>query len=248
MEVIGIMLESVQGTVLLFMIFFAIIAFLAFLFIKILPNIGHIGKSGIKFNGGKSSNVSIPLLVRIIGDEYEKYLLSKEEVHTQINQQIKNVQQTALTRAIEYLCLEFSNLYIDTPEDSLSKMGKILELYLHKDFSKILLHQLDMLYTSATFMNKTDLEINNEIQSITDDSIRAMKLKINEYILFSDTKLLHKLFDTATSKIKESIDEAIKNFIKLSKEQQLRIIELTKVKTESIEKKLKELTNEPEKA
>jgi len=246
-NIIGTMLNTVQGTILLFSIFIALVALVIFIIVKILPRTSAIGPwkflTKYKIAPGGKSNLSPDIILSLVGSEYDKFILSKEELNSRINEEIKKVQQQALTRSIEHLCLEFSKIYEETPENSIQKMGKILELYLHKDFSGIVLEKLNYLYNSSIlFLNKTDGEISQETAVLVEDCVRTMKININNYILISDVKILHKLFDTANDKIKSSIEEAIKNFIRLTKEQQHRILEITKIRTEAIEKRINELT------
>jgi hypothetical protein len=98
-----------------------------------------------------------------------------------------------------------------------------------------------MLRDSTSFTMKSEIEILDEIQSITEDCIMSMRLKIKDYNLINNTKLLNILFDECKSKIKDTVDEAIKNFIKLSKTQQTKIIELTNKRTEQITKRINDL-------
>jgi len=245
-EILEVLLSTTHGTILLFVIAFSLIALIIWFIWKVFPRLRAIGP--VKLDSAKvvvnaDNKKNIFLIQKIIGDEYEKFILSEEELNSRINQELKNIQQLALTRAIEHLCLEFGNVYEETAENSLQKMGHILELYLHRDFSIVLFTRLNMLKESSSFLDRTDLEVNNEIQAITDDCIRAMKLKIREYILISDIKLLNKLFDTATNRIRDTVDEAIKNFIRLSKDQQNKILELTKNRTEQITQRLNSLVN-----
>jgi len=252
-ELLEMLLSTTQGTVFLFIVAAGLVSLIVWLCVKVIPRIRSFEKGKIildKIDGvdvklipcnKERHDANILIIKGIIGDEYEKYLISKEELNTRINVEIQNIQQLALTRAIEHVCLEFTNIYEETAECSLSKMGQILELYLHRDFTNVLLHRFDMLKESSSFLDKTDLEINNEVQAITEDCIRSMKLKIKAYVLISDSKLLYKLFDVSTEKIKETVDEAIINFIKLSRDQQNKLIDLTKKRTQAIEEKLANL-------
>ena len=240
-ELVLALLQTVHGTALLFIICFSLIALAIWIIKYVVPRVSSIGKNGVKFTNANNQSIPNNVVKVIVGDEYEKFLLSKEELNVRINKELKSTQQLALTRAIQHLCLELGNVYEETEEYSLAKMGHILELYLRRDFSTILLERLDLIKNSTNFSMKSEIEINNEIQSATEDCIRSMRLKIREYILISDIKILNKLFDTASTKIKDTIDEAIKNFIKLSKDQQKEILELNKKRTEQINARINEL-------
>jgi len=252
-EILKAFLSSTPGIVLLFIIALTVLGIVIFLIKRLFSSSGEIGKLGLKWGSPASKNGNsidfsqkLTLLERAFGDEYDKYILDKEDIRTQVEKELKNTQKTALTRAIEYLCLEYSKLHEDDEdfEDaSLVRMGQILELYLRRDFGAIMLNRLDMIKENPLLYEKSDLELNCEVQKITDDCILSMKHKIKEYILISDTKILTKLFDIATVRIKDNIDETIKQFVKLNKDQQSRLIELNKKKNENINKRIDEIIN-----
>jgi hypothetical protein len=253
-EILSILISSTPSMILLFIISLTLLGLVIFLIKKIFSRDGEIKPLGIRWGGsGKHTDTDklfsdfkqkIILLERVFGDEYDRYLLGREDLNTQINRELKNVQRIALTRAIEFVCLEFSKLQeVDDSDtnDSFLKMGQILELYLRRDFSSILIERLDSVMNNPFFYEKNEMDINNEIQKMSDDCILSMRHKIKDYILISDIKILNKLFDVSTVKIKDNIDETIKQFIKLNKKQQTEIINLNTIRNQNISKRIAEI-------
>jgi len=239
------LLATVQGTVFLFSVIGLMTFILIIIVWKILPRVKETKWFKLspdaqkKINEAHKNGWSGPnmaqLIQQIIGDEFEKYILNEETLKSRLQQELKEIQQRALARAIGHLCLEFGDMYEETEEYTLKKMGEILELYLQRDFRTILYERFETLRNvESNLTSKTELEINNEIQNITSDCVTAMKVKIKNYVLISDIKILYKLFDAGAPKIKETVEETIKQFIRLTKEQQDKIIELTKKRTEQI--------------
>lgn len=236
------LLESAPGIILLFIVSLSILALIIFAIIKVLPNIKSIGKGGIVMNGKKSKDFSF-YIDDIVSNEYDKYITLKETLLSNISKELKNIQQLAVKRAIEYICLEIDDGAVNSSDenDFSSKLSHIIGLYLCKDLTEILVTRLSQIYESSTFLTKADFEINNEIEILTEDTVRSMKNKVREYILIKDAKNIIKLYDKATPKIRETIDDAIKNFIKLNKEQQSNLIKYKEERQQKIEQRIKEL-------
>lgn len=252
-EILKTLLASTSGTVLLFTIVFLVIGVAVFVIIKLLSKDGEIKKFGVKWKSNKiqqnifNINQKLALLESAFYDIYDKFLVDSEAIKIQVNSELKNTQKIALTRAIEYLCLEYARLHennADIEESSLSQMGLILELYLRRDFGNVLLTRLDMIRENNSLYAKTEFEINDEVQKIVDDCVQSMKHRIKEYVLISDTRILHKLFDTSASKLRDNINETIKKFVLLSKKQQDDLIKLAKKRESSIDEKIRMIIGE----
>jgi hypothetical protein len=245
-ETLQTLLSTTQGTVLLFAAFLVIVALIIFIIIKVVPRITHVGKGGINLRRKDDDyQTLIPHIKDIISSEYDKYIDLKEELLLNIDKEIKSKQQLSVFRSIDYLCLEFGSLSTVSDskksEELINQMNMILELYLYRDFSNILMNRLNQLYSSLSFQSKSDLEINNEITLVTDDILRVMKTKVKDYILISERKLILSLYDKATPKIRETVDDAIKSFLSLSKDKKDKIIQMNEERNKKIDERIQEI-------
>lgn len=250
-ETLEVLFTSTPGIIFAFVFGLIFIFLIIFVLIKVLSNVSSVNlkDKSIKFNNKKKEKddfkifKNLNLIKSIIGDEYENFLKEVDTCNKEVSRENEQDKKVALHSAIEHLCLEFTESYEETTEYSISLMAQVLELYLFRDLNSILLRRFDELRNSSLFLESSEKDLECEIHKITEDIVRTMKNKSRDYFLIDNPRLMHKVFDSATPGLQKGIGNAIRDFHKRSKAQKEKIIELTKKRTESIEKKLSELLN-----
>ncbi len=248
-ETLEILFATTPGIIFAFVFGFVFIFLIIYVLVKILSNVSSVNlkDKSIKFKNKKKEKddfkifKNLNLIKSIIGDEYENFLKEVDICNKELNRENEQNKKVALHNAIEHLCLEFQDSYDETTEYPINRMAQVLELYLFRDLNSILLRRFDELRNSSLFLESSEKDLECEIQRITEDIVRTMKNKSRDYFLIDNPRLMHRVFDSSTPGLQKGIGNVIRDFHKRSKAQKEKIIELTKKRTESIEKKLSEL-------
>jgi hypothetical protein len=157
--------------------------------------------------------------------------------------EINRIQKEALDRAIATIVLEFSEQPVESKRDP-GELVMVLQLYLERDLTKIVIEKLDGIRNSPSFLKKSETDIMSDVSQLTSDCIDKMKIQLKTYIIIGDQKSLVQLFENSRRNLTNTLEVTLKNFLKTTKEEQDKKLELLNLRSTKITEKIKSFCEE----
>jgi hypothetical protein len=173
-------------------------------------------------------------LIDAVESAYDPYIERREDIKNKFTAQMIEDQDNAISAAIGTLTLDYMNGSDDDTKDE----REILQLYLKRDLFEVLGGELGKIRKDDSLAIYDDYDINNRISEITDNCIRRMNIKIQDYIIIN-THIFQKIFESKISVLRDNIQNVIKKFKHSSKEEQRQIEEKLKDKNEKLSLRIK---------
>jgi hypothetical protein len=242
------LLATTQGTIFIFLVLGILSGLIVFLFVRFGKNVDSISRDGIKFknNDLKSYTLMKTAVQDVLRTEYDSFIEKRDAIKNTTLIEYSSTQTLILTRAIQHLTMSFSELVPDNIEvENMSRLAKILELCLSKDFSQIMISKLETLKTHIQERRDTN-DILGDVPDITNDIMVTMKNRfIQEYnILFGNKISTEKLFESNSKQIRDYLSTAIERFKESTDAEKEKIIKAEKIRDEAIAAKLNSLLGE----
>jgi gas vesicle protein len=205
------------------------------------------GKWHVEPGAKKQKGVQTDEAIRRTTSDIETILdlASKDEneIKTNTRKEILKIQEDALRNAISSMVIEYPKKYT-TPADEPERLGEILELYLKRDLISVVSAKLDMIKTSSTFLRQTEIDITQRVPGYTEEVITDMLMLMKNYALLGTHKDLTEFFEDSKKTIKETLDQILKSFLRLSLNEQTKIKEIYDDRLRKIENKIKSMYGE----
>ena len=176
-----------------------------------------------KGDDGNITTFDIDFLISLIKDAYSLFEANTKSIHKEYKEKIEMSSKSCINTLMNNIILEYVDLLkkggaksIDTDQQD------ILELYLEKDISEIILKALKQFYDDDLTQSQVESLIENSIQSI----IIELKARLLKYRLIKDQSSLKSIYDDSPKYIANSLRDAFKNFSNYAKEERSEIEEL----------------------
>jgi hypothetical protein len=166
--------------------------------------------------------------VRLTSRAHDQYLVGDREYESE-----------KLHDLIRTLTLSFSTILEEKNIDDPEIMIEYVTLYLDKDITKIFSRRLErMRERSLTLTEKS--EIKDELPEYTTSAIKELREKINNYTILSKSLRsdLYTIIENKSTSIKDTFNSIIKEFLRLTVEEQKEIIDICKNHSQQVKEKL----------
>lgn len=165
----------------------------------------------------------IDFLINIIKDAYSLFEANTKNIHKEYKEKIEMSSKQCIKMLISSIILE----YVDIVKKGGTKtvdvnQRTILELYLERDVSEVILKALKQFYDDDLTQPQVETLIEGSIYSI----ILELKAKSIKYDLIEDAQGLKSIYDGTSKEIASSLRDAFKNFSNYAKEERAEIEEL----------------------
>jgi predicted PurR-regulated permease PerM len=255
-ELIPKMLESTQGTVLLFIIvialFFIVYPLIRFL-IKKLKDMKSLGKNGVEFETSVDGKVSVSsnqngtgqvirlplnvykMIIEAFNSTFVEYSTSMSKVKSDHKAEITEKLEDCIEAAIGSIVLSYNNV---NSKDQNSDV-RFLQLYLESEFGKIFREDLEKIRDNQKLSKWSDAESTDALNNVVKSILNKMKRQIMPWVSVSFGQSLSDLIPSLDHSIRETISPTIQSFVRLSKEEQDSLLKLDKERQDMVESKLK---------
>jgi hypothetical protein len=175
-------------------------------------------------------------LLDSISNYMDDHLDKKEKLKEDLNIILCQSQNECIAKVVGEFTLKYPE--IDPENDKINDIVDSLEYYLKVDLGNILNGELERLHNEGHFESLSQEDISNKVGNITSNVSRQLRIKINRYLLINRVEFI-KLFESHISMLKTNIDIVVNTFIRETKENRIKILELANEKIKKLEEKLK---------
>jgi len=208
------------------------------------------GPGGIKIDLGKSSgdgkalvatvsisNKTYKLIIDSVEATIKDYTTERHEIKETAFGEYYKKRERCVQNAIDGIRLSYQ-LKTDDSAAGAETTDNFLKLFLDVEFGTILREELIGVFKNPRLSHFSEIEESDELKRITDSCATRMTLSLRKYTTLINAEILKGIVGSTNAQLRDTIYDAIKFFVRLSKKEQEDMLEMHKHRMAELEKRL----------
>jgi hypothetical protein len=186
----------------------------------------------------KISNKTYKLILDAIESTLSDFVSTRDRIRDTSQTEYQTKREKCIKQAIDSIRLLWMTKTNEKDDADLEMSDNFLKLFLEVEFGTTLRDELVGVYKNPRLSTFSEIEESDELKRIIDSCATKMILTIRKYAKMIDGETLKNVINSSNVQIRDTIYDAIKFFVKLSRKEQEDILETNKQRIKLLESKL----------